>query len=214
MPWLACRVGEAVHGFLSGVSRLTQPSDRRVVVLPRVNKVRFPMLSPRPLIALVDDDEAVLNALRRLLRACGLRAETFASGRAFLDSLADHLPDCVILDVRMPDLSGWEVQAELITLGLPLPLIFMTAHADAAAQERALSNGAVAFLRKPVTAQRLLEAIEVAMRAAGEKRGRLTRAKVRLPSVKPCRLQGLIGPRSNSGKPHSLLGSTLGLARG
>jgi len=122
------------------------------------------MRSPPPLIALVDDDEAVLNALRRLLRACGLRAESFASGRAFLDSLTDHLPDCAVLDVQMPDLSGWEVQAELITLGLPLPLIFLTAHADAAARERALCNGAVAFLRKPVTAQRLLEAIDAAIR--------------------------------------------------
>jgi FixJ family two-component response regulator len=129
------------------------------------------MLSPRPLIALVDDDEAVLKALRRLLRACGLRAETFASGRAFLDSLADYLPDCVVLDVRMPDLTGWEVQAELITLGLPLPLIFLTAHADAAAQERALRNGAVAFLRKPITAQRLLEAIEAATRGGPGKSG-------------------------------------------
>jgi FixJ family two-component response regulator len=129
------------------------------------------MLSPRPLIALVDDDEAVLNALRRLLRACGLCTETFASGRTFLDSLADHLPDCVVLDVRMPDLSGWEVQAELITLGLPLPLIFLTAHADAAAQERALRNGAVAFLRKPITAQRLLEAIEAATRGGPGKSG-------------------------------------------
>jgi FixJ family two-component response regulator len=129
------------------------------------------MLSPRPLIALVDDDEAVLKALRRLLRACGLRAETFASGRTFLDSLADHLPACVVLDVRMPDLSGWEVQAKLITLGLPLPLIFMTAHADAAAQERALRNGAVAFLRKPITAQHLLEAIDAAIRGGPGKSG-------------------------------------------
>ena len=122
------------------------------------------MLINRPLIAIVDDDEAVLRALRRLLRACGLRAETFASGRTFLDALPRQVPACVLLDVQMPGLDGWEVQAELATSGWRVPVIFITAHQDAAAQERAMGTGAVAFLRKPFTDQQLLEAIDAAVR--------------------------------------------------
>jgi FixJ family two-component response regulator len=122
------------------------------------------MLTNRPLVAIVDDDDSVLRALRRLLRACGLQAETFASGRAFLDALSRQVPACVVLDVQMPGLDGWEVQAELATSGWPVPVIFITAHEDAAAQKRAMVTGAVAFLRKPFTDQQLLEAIEAAVR--------------------------------------------------
>jgi FixJ family two-component response regulator len=117
-----------------------------------------------PLIAIVDDDESVLRSLKRLLRACGLAAETFASGRTFLDALPRQVPACVLLDVQMPDLDGWEIQAELTTAGWRVPVIFITAYEDAAAQERAMSTGAVALLRKPMTDQQLLEAIEVAVK--------------------------------------------------
>lgn len=126
------------------------------------------MLPYRPLIALVDDDEAVLTALRRLLRAWGGHAEVFASGRDFLDSLADHVPDCVVLDVQMPDLNGWEIQAELAALGLRLPLIIITA--DVATRELAQRAGAVAFLHKPFTDQQLLAAIDAAV-GPGQKEG-------------------------------------------
>ncbi len=116
-----------------------------------------------PLIAIVDDDESVLRSLQRLLRACGLRAETFASGRSFLEALPRQVPACVLLDVQMPDLDGWEVQTRLTTAGWRVPVIFITAHEDAAAQERAMSTGAAALLRKPMTDRQLLEAIEVAV---------------------------------------------------
>lgn len=117
-----------------------------------------------PLIAIVDDDESVLRSLKRLLRACGLAAETFTSGRRFLDALPRQVPACVLLDVQMPDLDGWEIQAKLTTAGWRVPVIFITAYEDAAVQERAISTGAVALLRKPMTDQQLLEAIEVAVK--------------------------------------------------
>jgi FixJ family two-component response regulator len=112
-------------------------------------------------IAIVDDDEAILRALRRLLRACGLQADTFASGRAFLDALPRQVPDCVLLDVQMPGLDGWEVQAKLATSGWRVPVIFITAHQDAAAQERAMSTGAVAFLSKPFRLSGILRGIQL-----------------------------------------------------
>ena len=108
----------------------------------------------QPLIAIVDDDESVCRAIKRLVRSLGMTAETYVNSVEFVDlieALPSFRPDCVVLDVQMAGLSGIEVQTRIRTARGPIPVIFITAHDDRVARERALSGGAVAFLRKPFT---------------------------------------------------------------
>jgi len=110
-------------------------------------------------IAIVDDDEAVRKALRRLLRAANLDASAFASGQEFLDSLASGQPDCVVLDVHMPGMNGLDVQQRLTRSGLQTPIVIITGHDDPQIRARCLSAGAAAYLRKPLDDEALLSAI-------------------------------------------------------
>jgi len=112
-----------------------------------------------PLVTVVDDDEAVREALESLLKSVGFRAGVFASAEGFINS--DHLGKtrCLILDVRMPGMSGFELQKRLAAAAIRIPIIFITAHADDAARARALKAGAVAFLSKPFAESALLDAV-------------------------------------------------------
>jgi FixJ family two-component response regulator len=123
-------------------------------------------MSENPLIAVVDDDASMRGALRRLLRSVGFRAAEFASAEEFLQ--AGQLQDtaCVIVDVRMPRMSGLELQQHLATIQCPVPLIFITAHGDDEVRARALRAGAVAFLDKPFREEVLLRAIQSALQAS------------------------------------------------
>jgi FixJ family two-component response regulator len=121
------------------------------------------MTSSRTLMAVIDDDAPVRKALTRLLRACGYEVEAFASGAEFLESPHTGAPDCLVLDVHMPSVSGLDVQAALLDRGIHVPIIFITAFDDNAMRERALQKGAVAYLRKPLTEQTLLAAIATAV---------------------------------------------------
>ena len=105
-------------------------------------------------------------ALRRLLRSAGFVVETFESGAEFLESLSQHAPDCVVLDLHMPQVNGFAVQAELTSKGLRVPVVVITGHDDALSCERALAGGASAYLRKPVDDQTLLTAIASAIASA------------------------------------------------
>jgi FixJ family two-component response regulator len=120
-------------------------------------------MSEIPLITVVDDDAAVREAVQSLLRSVGLRAEGFTSAQDFLQS--DHLPDtaCLIVDVRMPGMSGLELQQQLTTAQCPLPILFITAHGDAETRARALRAGAVGFLDKPFSEEVLLRAVQAAL---------------------------------------------------
>jgi FixJ family two-component response regulator len=125
------------------------------------------MSNVKPLIAIVDDDESVCRALKRLVRSVGMDGETFASGREFLDlieAMPSFHPDCVVLDVQMPGLNGLEVQERLATNGNPLPVIFITAHDDAIPRERALAGGAVAFVRKPFNDELFIKTLHEALK--------------------------------------------------
>ena len=113
-------------------------------------------------IAIVDDEEAVRKALMRLMRSAGLQAETFGSGAEFLKSLETRLPDCIVLDLHMPHMNGFHVQAQLARKRDALPVIIITGHDLPGARERAMAGGASAFLRKPVNDRILLEAISAA----------------------------------------------------
>jgi FixJ family two-component response regulator len=110
-------------------------------------------------ISVVDDDESMRNALRGLLKSVGFQAELFASAEEFLAS--GRLPgtDCLLLDVRMPGMSGVELQERLIATDSAVPIIFMTAHGDEDMRARALERGAVDFLHKPFSDDVLLGAI-------------------------------------------------------
>ncbi len=112
-----------------------------------------------PLIAVVDDEEPVRIALRRLLRSAGFDVEAFPSGAEFLDSLKAHQPDCVILDLHMPRVNGFAVQARLAETHVHLPVVIITGHDSPETRERALAGGISAYLRKPVDDQTLLAAI-------------------------------------------------------
>jgi len=133
------------------------------------------MSQPRPCIAVVDDDESICRALRRLVRSVGMDAETFASGQEFIDlitAVPSFRADCVILDVRMPGLNGLEVQERLARTGRRLPVVFITAHDDGGERDRALAAGAVAFLRKPVNDEVLIGTLRAALEGgAGPRRG-------------------------------------------
>ena len=118
------------------------------------------------LIAIVDDEEPVRKALMRLMRSVGLSAETFASGPEFLKSLDTRLPDCVVLDLHMPHMNGFHVQAQLAQKYAALPVIIFTGHDLPQARERAMQGGASAFLRKPVLDRTLLHAISAATASA------------------------------------------------
>ena len=126
------------------------------------------MNNTRLLIAVVDDEEAIRIALRRLLRSASMNAETFSSGAEFLESMKEHQPDCVVLDLHMPQVNGFAVQARLAEAGNRVPVVVITGHDSAESRERALAGGAAAYLRKPVDDQALLEAIDQAVNPTGE----------------------------------------------
>jgi len=120
----------------------------------------------RPLsIAIVDDEPSVRVSLRRLCSALGMRASVYASGAAFLDSLADGpAPDCVLLDMHMPEMTGLDVQRQLAARGSRVPIVVVTADDSPEANDRGIAAGAYAFLRKPIGVDELLCAVNSATR--------------------------------------------------
>jgi len=116
-----------------------------------------------PLIAIVDDDESVRDALTSLLHSVGWQAEAFASAEAFLLSGQVHTTACLLLDIRLPGLSGLELQRQLRSSQARLPLIFLTAHGTEAMRAQTLQAGAMAFFTKPFSDTALLEAIHTAL---------------------------------------------------
>ena len=117
------------------------------------------MSKTKPYIYVVDDDESVRRALRRLLKSAGFNVETFNSAQSFLDSVLLDTEGCLILDVRMPGINGFELQKKLNDRRSNLHIIFITAHAQAGDRERAMEAGAIGFLQKPFNDQSLLDLI-------------------------------------------------------
>ncbi len=121
---------------------------------------------PKPLIAIVDDDESVCRAMRRLVRSLGMEADTFTSGQEFIDlveAMPSFQPDCVVLDVQMPGMNGLEVQERLAKIHSPFPVIFITAHDEVGPRERAIEAGAIAFLRKPFNDELFIRTLHAAL---------------------------------------------------
>lgn len=122
--------------------------------------------APHPTVYIVDDDASVRRGLSNLVRSVGLQAEVFASASEFLAAKRSDAPACLILDVRLPGLSGLDFQAELTKARNQIPIIFITGHGDIPMTVKAMKAGAIEFLTKPFRDQDLLDAIRVALERA------------------------------------------------
>ena len=121
------------------------------------------MTEEQPVVFVIDDDASVREALEDLLRSVGIEVRSFRSAQDFMRSERQDAPGCLVLDVRLPGLSGLEFQRELVKSGSHLPIIFLTAHADIPMTVAAMKSGAVEFLTKPFREQELLDAIQLAI---------------------------------------------------
>jgi FixJ family two-component response regulator len=146
------------------------------------------MNDSRPIVFVVDDDPSVRESIQRLISSVGLRVETFGSTQEFLNGRRPEAPACLVLDVRLPDVSGLEFQRDLAAANFHIPIIFITGHADVPMSVRAMKAGAVEFLTKPFRGQELLDAIQEAIakdRVAWEERAQMTELRVRYDSLTP-----------------------------
>src|SRR5580765_4048151 len=126
------------------------------------------MKSPAvPTVFIIDDDRGMRQAIHDLVESVGLRAESFATGEEFLNRRQNVRPSCLVLDVRLPQMSGLDFQRRLGETGMHIPIIFVTAHGDIPMSVRALKSGAVEFLTKPFRDQDLLDAIQQALELDG-----------------------------------------------
>jgi len=116
-----------------------------------------------PTVFIIDDDRGMRQAIHDLVESVGLRAESFATGEEFLSTRLTGRPSCLVLDVRLPQMSGLDFQRQLAEIGMQIPIIFVTAHGDIPMSVRALKSGAMEFLTKPFRDQDLLDAIQQAL---------------------------------------------------
>src|SRR5712671_5036519 len=126
--------------------------------------------SHQPTVFVVDDDAAVRDALKFLLRSVGHQVETYASALEFLDAYRDDRPGCLVLDIRMPGMSGLELQEQLVGRRAILPIIFITGHGDVPMAVEAMQAGAMDFIQKPFHDQELLDRINQALTKDAEMR--------------------------------------------
>jgi FixJ family two-component response regulator len=134
----------------------------------------------------VDDDASVRDAIRRLISTIGLRVHTFGSAAEFLESKREEVPGCLVLDVRLPDLSGLEFQRALSDRAIHIPIVFVTGHGDIPMSVRAMKAGAIGFLTKPFRGQELLDAVQEAIakdRVSASERARLADIQCRYESL-------------------------------
>ena len=141
-----------------------------------------------PIVFVIDDDRMIRDGLQSLIRSVGLRVETFASAQDFLGAKRPDAPACLVLDVRMPGLSGLDLQLKLRDDGIPIPIIFITGHGDIPMSVRAMKEGAHEFLTKPVRGQDLLDAVQKALasdRALRQERREANEIRARFESLTP-----------------------------
>jgi RNA polymerase sigma factor (sigma-70 family) len=146
------------------------------------------MTSNDPIVFVVDDDQGVREATRSLLASVGLRVEAFKTAHEFLSIRRPDGPGCLVLDVRLPGLSGLDLQRELARTGMPIPIVFITAHADVAMSVEAMKGGAVEFLTKPFREQQLLDAVQQAIdrdRMVRQQRAELAELRAWYESLTP-----------------------------
>ena len=125
------------------------------------------MTGNQSIVMIVDDDDSIRKAVRRLMKAYGFAVETFGSAEEYLDSDRLDKTSCLILDVHMPGMNGLELQKRLVASGCVIPIIFITAFTDENARAQAMRAGAVDYLAKPFSDEELLKCIHVALQSAG-----------------------------------------------
>jgi FixJ family two-component response regulator len=146
------------------------------------------MIEAEAMVCVVDDDEGMRQSLQNLIRSVGLQVQGFASAQEFLRSQRTDVPGCLVLDVRLPGLSGLDLQQRMVEAGMEIPIIFITGHGDIPMTVRAMKAGAVEFLTKPFREQDLLDAIQQALerdRTAREQRGKIEELRRRCDSLTP-----------------------------
>ncbi|PYT35346.1 MAG: DNA-binding response regulator [Acidobacteria bacterium] len=129
-----------------------------------------------PTVFIIDDDRGIRQSIQDLVESVGLRAESFATGQEFLTRKRPDGPCCLVLDVRLPDISGLDFQRQMADAGVKIPIIFITGHGDIPMTVKAMKSGAVEFLTKPFRDQDLLDAIHQALQR--DRTGREQRAKI------------------------------------
>lgn len=171
------------------------------------------MCGEQPVIFIVDDDASAREGIEDLLQSIGLRTMSFGSSQEFLDSRRPDAPGCIILDVRLPNMSAIEFQKLLIEAGIELPVIFVTGHGDIPMSVMAMKSGAIEFLTKPFREQAMLDAIN-----AGIERDRRRRQELKLIAELRQRFESLT-PRERdvfalviTGRPNKQLAAELGLS--
>ena len=146
------------------------------------------MTDTDPIVFIVDDDDSVRRALARLIKSVDLNVETFASADDFLQRESHKGPACLVLDIRMPGLSGLDLQDELVAAGRTVPIIFISAHGNIPLSVRAMKAGAVDFIEKPFEDQTLLDAIYQSLKKDGQaklEQAELREIKRRVDSLTP-----------------------------
>ncbi len=170
------------------------------------------MGEPWALVFIVDDEPLVRAALNTLLRVAGLKAQTFATAEEFLRADRPDVPSCLVLDVRLPDMSGLDLQRKLAETNTEMPIIFITGHGDIPMSVRAMKAGAVEFLTKPFSDQDLLDGIRRAIhqdRAARQFRAELSGLEQRYRSLSPRERE--VFPLIVSGLPNKQIAGKLAL---
>ena len=171
------------------------------------------MRAPQPTVHIVDDDEAVRSALRLLIRSVGLQAQAHTSAPDFLGSYDTRHPGCLVLDVRMPGMSGLELQQELNRRGATIPVVFITGHGDVSMAVAAMQQGAFDFLQKPFRDQDLLERVQRALaRDAQSRAGMAAHAEIvaRLDTLTPRETEVMLVTR---GRANKVIGAELGVSQ-
>jgi FixJ family two-component response regulator len=163
------------------------------------------------IVFVVDDDVSVRNALKSLIRSVGLQVELFGSAQEFLQSKRQNVPSCLILDIRLPGISGLDFQRKLAEAGNFIPIIFISGHGDIPMSVRAMKGGAVEFLTKPFRDQDLLDAIHVALerdRARRQREDEIATLKDRFEWLTPREREVL--PLVVSGLPNKQIAAEIG----
>jgi len=150
-----------------------------------------------PIVFVIDDDPLMLGGLSTLFRSIGMRVEAFTSATEWLQRPLPAVPSCLVLDIRLPRLSGFDLQAELNRLGIKIPIIFITGHGDVPMSVKAMKAGAIDFLTKPVREQEMLDAVTGALerdrkRRAEEKSNSDARARFALLTPRERQIMALV----------------------
>src|SRR5579863_1273195 len=169
------------------------------------------MTELQSIVFVVDDDASVRNALKSLIRSVGLQVELFGSAQEFLQSKRPNVPSCLVLDIRLPGISGLDFQSKRAEADDPIPIIFITGHGDIRMSVRAMKAGAVEFLTKPFRDQDLLDAIHVALerdRARRQREDEIATLKDRFEWLTPREREVL--PLVVSGLPNKQIAAEIG----